>query len=107
MAPFYTFSPKTTTISFSWPKELSGLERVALSSQGDLQRVLSAFFARPIVLALIYSNTFTTRLTMHSFHLRFPILSRLLRRHWSLPSSKTDKSICNAVGSLSAQRHPL
>ncbi|KAJ7836948.1 hypothetical protein B0H13DRAFT_2239930 [Mycena leptocephala] len=52
MAPFYTFSPKTTTISFSWPKELSGVER-------DLQRVLSAFFARPIVLALIYSHTFT------------------------------------------------
>ncbi|KAJ7765408.1 hypothetical protein DFH07DRAFT_810480 [Mycena maculata] len=57
--PFYSFSPKTTTISFSWPEELTGLERVALSAQGDLQRVLSAFFARPIVLALIYSHTFT------------------------------------------------
>ncbi|KAJ7442251.1 hypothetical protein FB451DRAFT_1297533 [Mycena latifolia] len=61
MAPFYTFSPKTTTISFSWPQELTGLERVALSAQGDLQRVLSAFFARPIVLALIYSHTYTRR----------------------------------------------
>ncbi|KAJ7606139.1 hypothetical protein DFH06DRAFT_1015295 [Mycena polygramma] len=61
MAPFYTFSPKTTTISFSWPKELTGIERVALSAQGDLQRVLSAFFAHPIVLALIYSHTFTQR----------------------------------------------
>ncbi|KAJ7107068.1 hypothetical protein C8R44DRAFT_805200 [Mycena epipterygia] len=61
MAPFYTFSPKTTTISFSWPKELTGLERVALSAQGDLQRILSAFFARPIVLALIYSHTYTKR----------------------------------------------
>ncbi|KAJ7066610.1 hypothetical protein C8F01DRAFT_1123923 [Mycena amicta] len=59
MASFYSFSPKTTTISFSWPKELTGMERVALSAQGDLQRILSAFFARPIVLALIYSHTFT------------------------------------------------
>jgi hypothetical protein len=64
-------------IQFSWPKELTGLERVALSAQGDLQRVLrsakakpealyadtslSAFFARPIVIALIYSHTFTRR----------------------------------------------
>ncbi|KAJ7091346.1 hypothetical protein B0H15DRAFT_835556 [Mycena belliarum] len=61
MAPFYTFSPKTTTISFSWPKEITGLERIALSAQGDLQRILSAFFARPIVLALIYSHTYTRR----------------------------------------------
>ncbi|KAJ7180644.1 hypothetical protein C8R46DRAFT_1070121 [Mycena filopes] len=61
MPPFYTFSPKTTSISFSWPPELTGLERVALSAQGDLQRVLSAFFARPIVIALIYSHTFTKR----------------------------------------------
>ncbi|KAJ7613300.1 hypothetical protein DFH06DRAFT_1286409 [Mycena polygramma] len=62
MAPFYSFSPKSTTISFPWPKDLTGIERVALSAQGDLQRVLSAFFARPIVLALIYSHTFTKRL---------------------------------------------
>ncbi|KAJ7668329.1 hypothetical protein B0H17DRAFT_949912, partial [Mycena rosella] len=48
-------------IQFSWPQELTGLERVALSAQGDLQRVLSAFFARPIVLALIYSHTYTKR----------------------------------------------
>ncbi|KAF8216463.1 hypothetical protein K438DRAFT_1703382 [Mycena galopus ATCC 62051] len=61
MAPFYTFSPKTTTISFSWPKEITGLERIALSAQGDLQRILSAFFARPISLALTYSHTFTKR----------------------------------------------
>ncbi|KAF7356608.1 hypothetical protein MVEN_00994900 [Mycena venus] len=48
---FYTFSPKTTTIS-----------NVSLSpAQGDLQRILSAFFSRPISLALIYSHTFTKR----------------------------------------------
>ncbi|KAJ7648273.1 hypothetical protein DFH06DRAFT_1423784 [Mycena polygramma] len=59
MASFYSFSPKSTTVTFAWPKELTGMERIALSAQGDLQRVLSAFFARPIDLALIYSHTFT------------------------------------------------
>ncbi|KAG6861269.1 hypothetical protein C0995_002077 [Termitomyces sp. Mi166 len=54
----YTYSPKTTSISFPWPKELTGLERIALSAKGDLQRVLSAFFARPITIATVYSNTF-------------------------------------------------
>ncbi|KAJ7228387.1 hypothetical protein GGX14DRAFT_508865 [Mycena pura] len=61
MSSIYTFSPKITSVSFSWPKTLTGIERVALSAQGDLQRVLSAFFARPIVVALIYSHTFTRR----------------------------------------------
>ncbi|GLB43368.1 hypothetical protein LshimejAT787_1302690 [Lyophyllum shimeji] len=59
--PFYSFSPKTTSISFPWPKEVTGIERIALSSKGDLQRVLSAFFARPITIALVYSNTFQHR----------------------------------------------
>lgn len=56
--PFYSFSPSGTTVSVRstlpralespsdsllqhpWPKGLTGLERIALSSQGDLQRVL-------------------------------------------------------------------
>ncbi|KAG6811682.1 hypothetical protein H0H92_006337 [Tricholoma furcatifolium] len=54
----YTFSPKTTSISFPWPRDCTGLERIALSAKGDLQRVLSAFFARPITIATVYSNTF-------------------------------------------------
>ncbi|KAF8074706.1 hypothetical protein FPV67DRAFT_1409095 [Lyophyllum atratum] len=58
---FYSFSPKTTSISFPWPQEVTGLERIALSAKGDLQRVLSAFFARPITIALVYSNTFQHR----------------------------------------------
>ncbi|KAG6916202.1 hypothetical protein DXG01_008084 [Tephrocybe rancida] len=56
--PIYTYSPKTTSINFPWPKEVTGLERIALSAKGDLQRVLSAFFARPITIATVYSNTF-------------------------------------------------
>jgi len=35
------------------------LERIALSAQGDLQRILSAFFALPITIALVYSDTYT------------------------------------------------
>ncbi|KAF5375382.1 hypothetical protein D9615_007964 [Tricholomella constricta] len=55
---FYSYSPKTTSINFPWPQELTGLERIALSAKGDLQRILSAFFARPISIALVYSNTY-------------------------------------------------
>ncbi|KAF5316472.1 hypothetical protein D9619_006598 [Psilocybe cf. subviscida] len=54
---FDSYNAKTTSISFPWPTEVNGIERVALSAQGDLQRVLSAFFARPIVIALVYSHT--------------------------------------------------
>ncbi|KAG6856435.1 hypothetical protein H0H87_004400 [Tephrocybe sp. NHM501043] len=54
----YTYSPKTTSINFPWPREVTGLERIALSAKGDLQRVLSAFFAQPITIATVYSNTF-------------------------------------------------
>ncbi|KAG6840211.1 hypothetical protein C0991_008184 [Blastosporella zonata] len=54
----YTISPKTTSVNFPWPQEVTGLERIALSAKGDLQRVLSAFFDRPITIATVYSNTF-------------------------------------------------
>ncbi|KAG5652221.1 hypothetical protein H0H81_005763 [Sphagnurus paluster] len=53
---FYSYGPKTTSISFPWPKEVTGVERMTLSAQGELQRI--AFFARPITVALVYSNTF-------------------------------------------------
>ncbi|KJA25715.1 hypothetical protein HYPSUDRAFT_37154 [Hypholoma sublateritium FD-334 SS-4] len=57
MPSFDSYNAKTTSISYPWPAEVNGVERIALSAQGDLQRVLSAFFARPIVIALVYSNT--------------------------------------------------
>ncbi|TFK39445.1 hypothetical protein BDQ12DRAFT_56443 [Crucibulum laeve] len=59
MTSFDSYNAKTTSISFPWPGSITGLERIALSAQGDLQRVLSAFFARPIVVSLVYSHTFT------------------------------------------------
>lgn len=54
---FESYNAKTTSISYPWPADVTGIERIALSAQGDLQRVLSAFFARPIVIALVYSQT--------------------------------------------------
>lgn len=57
MTSFESYSAKTTSISYPWPPGVTGLERIALSAQGDLQRILCAFFARPIVIALVYSHT--------------------------------------------------
>ncbi|KAF9443842.1 hypothetical protein P691DRAFT_737311 [Macrolepiota fuliginosa MF-IS2] len=58
MAPTYTFTNKTTNIAFPWPSAVSGVERIALSAQGELQRVLSAYFARPISITVVYTHTF-------------------------------------------------
>ncbi|KAH6916099.1 hypothetical protein BKA70DRAFT_479134 [Coprinopsis sp. MPI-PUGE-AT-0042] len=57
MSKFDTYNAKTTSVAYPWPADVTGIERIALSAQGDLQRVLSAFFARPIVIALVYSHT--------------------------------------------------
>ncbi|PFH51015.1 hypothetical protein AMATHDRAFT_3408 [Amanita thiersii Skay4041] len=54
-----SFSTKSTSITFAWPAELTGFERVALSARGDLQRTLSAFFAEPISVSTVYSYTYT------------------------------------------------
>ncbi|KAF9452442.1 hypothetical protein P691DRAFT_756369 [Macrolepiota fuliginosa MF-IS2] len=58
MAPTYTFTNKTTSVAFAWPSAVSGVERIALSAQGELQRVLSAYFARPISITVVYTNTY-------------------------------------------------
>ncbi|KAH7926976.1 hypothetical protein BV22DRAFT_1111384 [Leucogyrophana mollusca] len=39
------------------PEDATGLERIILAAQGDLQRLLSAFFARPILVERVYANT--------------------------------------------------
>lgn len=57
MTSFESYNAKTTSISYPWPAGVTGLERIALSAQGDLQRVLSAFFAHPITIALVSSHT--------------------------------------------------
>lgn len=55
--PFYTFNSSGTSINYPWPEGLTGIERIALASQGDLQRILSAFFAHSIQIDPIYSHT--------------------------------------------------
>ncbi|KAG8680324.1 hypothetical protein FRC08_016384, partial [Ceratobasidium sp. 394] len=51
-----SFSANETNFAFNWPSSLSGIERVALSARGDLQRTLSAFFSRPISVARGYTS---------------------------------------------------
>ncbi|KAH8832847.1 hypothetical protein DL96DRAFT_1551939 [Flagelloscypha sp. PMI_526] len=60
MSPFYSFTPNSTSIEYPWPVSLTGTERVMLAAQGNLQKCLSAFFARPIGVTLVYANTFST-----------------------------------------------
>lgn len=57
MAVIDSFKANATSVDFSWPAELTGLERIMLSAHGDLQRLLSAFFARPINIKSIYAHT--------------------------------------------------
>jgi len=54
-----SFDAKSTSVNFSWPPEVTGLERIMLSAQADLQRLLSAFYARTINVDLVYSSTFS------------------------------------------------
>ncbi|KAB5591970.1 hypothetical protein CTheo_4602 [Ceratobasidium theobromae] len=51
-----SFSANETSFSFNWPSSLSGIERVALSARGDLQRTLSAYFSQPISVARGYTS---------------------------------------------------
>ncbi|KIL65498.1 hypothetical protein M378DRAFT_162118 [Amanita muscaria Koide BX008] len=53
------YSARSMSVGFAWPSEVTGLERVVLSAQGDLQRNLSAFFARPITVSLLSSRAYT------------------------------------------------
>ncbi|KAI9510030.1 hypothetical protein F5148DRAFT_659223 [Russula earlei] len=57
MAVIDSFKANTTSVEFSWPVDISGLERIMLSAHGDLQRLLSAFFARTINIKTIYAHT--------------------------------------------------
>ncbi|KAG8998019.1 hypothetical protein FRB94_010774 [Tulasnella sp. JGI-2019a] len=43
-----TFSAMETSFDFPWPKSITGLERITLTSPGNLQRTLSVYFGKPI-----------------------------------------------------------
>lgn len=48
------FNPNDTLFRYPWPKGLNGIERVACSSMGDLQRMLSSYFNVPITVKRVY-----------------------------------------------------
>jgi len=52
-----SFNSNSTNVELTCiPEDTTGLERIMLAAQGDLQRLLSSFFARPIFIELIYAN---------------------------------------------------
>ncbi|KAK0194680.1 acetyl-CoA synthetase-like protein [Armillaria mellea] len=57
MASQDTFSRTSTSVELSCPDDITGLERIVLAAQGDLQRTLSSFFGRPISIECIYAHT--------------------------------------------------
>ncbi|EIW80703.1 hypothetical protein CONPUDRAFT_82806 [Coniophora puteana RWD-64-598 SS2] len=53
-----SFNVASTSVSLTaLPKDTTGLERIMLVAQGDLQRLLSTFFSRPIFIECIYAHT--------------------------------------------------
>ncbi|KAI4517340.1 hypothetical protein K525DRAFT_273706 [Schizophyllum commune Loenen D] len=107
MAPFFTFTPSQTSVNFAWPPEVSGLERIALSAHGDLQRILSAFFARPINIATVYSHTYTEE-AEGKRSLSLPADDRIASTSASTPIYQarqvelrcSDKVVCTATSTI-------
>ncbi|KAI1790743.1 hypothetical protein LXA43DRAFT_973464 [Ganoderma leucocontextum] len=52
-----TYTGASTSIEIRCPDHITGLERIMLVAQGDLQRHLSAFLARTITIECIYTRT--------------------------------------------------
>ncbi|KAI0332091.1 hypothetical protein GY45DRAFT_1352936 [Cubamyces sp. BRFM 1775] len=52
-----TYTGASTSVEIDGPEDVTGIERIMLAAQGDLQRLLSAFFARTITIECIYSST--------------------------------------------------
>ncbi|KAL5531699.1 hypothetical protein ACEPAG_4576 [Sanghuangporus baumii] len=52
-----TYDENRTFVDFPWPKGITPLERIMLSASGDLQRILSAFFARPVIISPMFAKT--------------------------------------------------
>ncbi|KAG1739144.1 uncharacterized protein EDB91DRAFT_1136215 [Suillus paluster] len=52
-----SYSTASTSVELGCvPDDTTGLERIMLAAQGDLQRLLSSYFARPIFIELIYAH---------------------------------------------------
>ncbi|KIY70096.1 hypothetical protein CYLTODRAFT_392563 [Cylindrobasidium torrendii FP15055 ss-10] len=108
--PFYSFNTTSTSINYAWPEGLSGMERVALSCQGNLQSVLSAFFARPIQIVPIYTRTQMRRSSsVEDEPLEAPTTQDLENASQSRPITQTrqvilqcsEKTVCTATSTVS------
>ncbi|EJD37716.1 hypothetical protein AURDEDRAFT_25094, partial [Auricularia subglabra TFB-10046 SS5] len=53
-----TFGPNKTNVKFPWPQDITGLERIVLSTNGSLQRLLSAYFAEQIDAEVVSTHTY-------------------------------------------------
>ncbi|KAG2347491.1 hypothetical protein BDR05DRAFT_958203 [Suillus weaverae] len=52
-----SFNSASTHVELSCiPEDTTSVERIMLAAQGDLQRLMSSFFARPIFIELVYAN---------------------------------------------------
>ncbi|KAG2153297.1 hypothetical protein DEU56DRAFT_477866 [Suillus clintonianus] len=52
-----SFNSASTHVELSCiPDDATGIERIMLAAQGDLQRLMSSFFARPIFIERVYAN---------------------------------------------------
>ncbi|EPQ50436.1 hypothetical protein GLOTRDRAFT_82351 [Gloeophyllum trabeum ATCC 11539] len=52
-----TFGKTTTSVELKCPDDTTGVERIMLAAQGDLQRLLSCFFGRPISVECVSART--------------------------------------------------
>ncbi|KAH8111050.1 hypothetical protein DFH11DRAFT_1616701 [Phellopilus nigrolimitatus] len=52
-----SYDASLTSVEYPWPKRVTPLERIVLSTRGNLQRILSAFFARPITITSVFAQT--------------------------------------------------
>ncbi|TFK47631.1 hypothetical protein OE88DRAFT_1636212 [Heliocybe sulcata] len=52
-----SFSNTSTNVQITCPDDTTGIERIMLAAQGDLQRLLSSFFACPISVERVYADT--------------------------------------------------
>ncbi|KAF8645806.1 hypothetical protein AX16_007561 [Volvariella volvacea WC 439] len=52
-----SFNTTSTNVELTCPRDITGIERIMLAATGNLQRILSAFFSRPINIKTIYAHT--------------------------------------------------
>ncbi|KAF8884616.1 acetyl-CoA synthetase-like protein [Infundibulicybe gibba] len=52
-----SFTATSTTVQLQCPEDTTNLERIMLAAEGNLQKLMSAFFGRPIFVDTVYAHT--------------------------------------------------